>query len=61
MQKLIPLHSDVFKHSYEILSQKKCKIVDQFREKNWARPSVEKTKPDLRIVFIMTKICVLWH
>ncbi|OYU80004.1 MAG: RNA methyltransferase [Flavobacterium sp. BFFFF1] len=43
------VHSDRFNHS-EFVSQK-CKdaIVDQFRQKAGQRPSVDKTRPDLRI------------
>lgn len=43
------IHSDNFKHSQFVSQKAKDAIVDQFREKTGARPSVDKDFPDLRI------------
>ncbi|MFY7664844.1 THUMP domain-containing class I SAM-dependent RNA methyltransferase [Flavobacterium sp.] len=43
------VHSDFFKHSEFVAQKTKDAIVDQFRERQGARPSVEKRFPDLRI------------
>lgn len=43
------VHSDYFKHSQFVSQKCKDAIVDQFRSKTGARPSVDKDYPDLRI------------
>lgn len=43
------IHSDNFKHSQFVSQKVKDAIVDQFREKNGLRPSIDKDFPDLRI------------
>lgn len=43
------VHSDYFKHSQFVSQKSKDAIVDQFRSKTGARPSVDKDYPDLRI------------
>ncbi len=43
------IHSDNFKHSQFVSQKAKDAIVDQFREKTGARPSIDKDFPDLRI------------
>ncbi|UPT70644.1 MAG: class I SAM-dependent RNA methyltransferase [Flavobacterium sp. JAD_PAG50586_2] len=43
------IHSDNFKHSQFVSQKAKDAIVDQFREKTGARPSVDKDFPDVRI------------
>lgn len=43
------VHSDRFRHSQFVAQKSKDAIVDQFREKTGARPSIDKDHPDLRI------------
>ncbi|WP_447637493.1 THUMP domain-containing class I SAM-dependent RNA methyltransferase [Flavobacterium microcysteis] len=43
------VHSDYFKHSQFVSQKCKDAIVDQFRSKTGARPSIDKDYPDLRI------------
>ncbi|WP_297507542.1 THUMP domain-containing protein [Flavobacterium sp.] len=45
----VTLHSENFKHSQFVALKTKDAIVDQFREQNGARPSIDKDHPDLRI------------
>ena len=45
----VTLHSENFKHSQFVALKAKDAIVDQFRERNGARPSIDKEHPDLRI------------
>jgi len=43
------VHSDYFKHSQFVSQKSKDAIVDQFRNRTGARPSVDKDYPDVRI------------
>lgn len=43
------VHSDIFKHSHFVSLKCKDAIVDQFRDKNGIRPSIDKDHPDVRI------------
>ncbi len=45
----VTVHSEHFTHSQFVALKTKDAIVDQFRSKTGARPSIEKEHPDLRI------------
>jgi len=45
----VTVHSEHFTHSQFVALKTKDAIVDQFRAKTGARPSIDKDRPDLRI------------
>ncbi|MGV7107375.1 THUMP domain-containing class I SAM-dependent RNA methyltransferase [Flavobacterium sp. U410] len=54
------LHSELFTHSQFVALKTKDAIVDQFRELNGKRPSIDKEFPDLRIhVHIDRDLCTV--